>query len=62
MLMFEGFPLYFHAFLVCRLLFYSAELFVHSQNMSEFTHQYTCGQCSFMLILFIKELGVNYVR
>lgn len=39
--MFEGFPLHFHAFLVYRLLFYGTELFVHSQSMSEFTHQYT---------------------
>jgi hypothetical protein len=61
-LMFEGFPLYFLAFLLCRLLFYSTELFVHSQSMSEFTHQYRCGQCSYMFVLFIQELGGNYVR
>jgi hypothetical protein len=34
-LMFEGFPLYFDAFSVCRLLFYCTELFVHSNCMSD---------------------------
>jgi len=61
-LIFEHFPLYFHALLVCRLLFYNTELFVHSQSLSEFTHQYTFGQCSSMLVLFIQELGGYYVR
>jgi hypothetical protein len=61
-LMFEGFPLYLIAFLVCRLLFYSKELFVHSHGMPEFTHQCACGRCSSMLVLFIQELGGNYGR
>jgi hypothetical protein len=60
--MFEGLPLHFHAFLVCRLLFNGTELFVYSESMSEFTHQYTCGQCSSILVLFILELGGNYVH